>query len=320
MPAGSRCARQEPVVDVIIPTRDRLALTTESVRSVLAQTYPWWQAYLVDDASAPQTLAALQEFCAGDPRLHVVVRTEPGGPQAARQSGLAAGTSPWVALLDSDDLWEPTRLETQLRHIERRRAEGVTLDALFSAYTWVDERGETIGSSPLYTTWRPWLTNNFSTFIVARALLDAAGGFVPPGQSALWTCENLELCLRLTDVWHLDILPDVLAHCRAHASSRASDAFATRKAADELALVLSRYTDTLSRYPSTWADLEAQVGARYLNAGETAEGLRRLARSLRRGGRRRAGTIVRRYGRFTLATLARRLVRRSAPSARRRRR
>src|SRR5439155_55488 len=70
--------------------------------------------YLVDDASDDGSVEALRTLAAGDPRVTLVERSERAGPQAARQTGLDAARGPLVAILDSDDLWEPSKREREV--------------------------------------------------------------------------------------------------------------------------------------------------------------------------------------------------------------
>jgi glycosyltransferase involved in cell wall biosynthesis len=105
--------QDQGTVTAIIPTYDRRDLVVESVRSVLRQTYSNLRCLVVDNGSTDGTGEALTAL--GDPRLTVVAHQAPLGAAGARNMGiLAAGQATWLAFLDNDDLWAPSKLERQL--------------------------------------------------------------------------------------------------------------------------------------------------------------------------------------------------------------
>jgi glycosyltransferase involved in cell wall biosynthesis len=105
-----------PAVSVVIPTHDRLDLLPWTLGSVLAQRDSDFEVVVVDDASSDGTAEWLAEL--DDRRIRIVRRREAGGAAAARNTGLAAATAPWVAFCDDDDLWAPAKLAHQLRALE----------------------------------------------------------------------------------------------------------------------------------------------------------------------------------------------------------
>ncbi len=96
-------------VSVIIPTYNRATLVTRAIRSVLDQEEPADEIIVIDDGSTDETSQVLKTF--GDAiRL---VRRKNGGVSAARNSGIAQARYPWIAFLDSDDVWHPRKLALQ---------------------------------------------------------------------------------------------------------------------------------------------------------------------------------------------------------------
>ncbi len=100
-----------PFVSVVIPTKGRALLLLRAVRSVLDQHYRDLELIVVvdDDAVTEKQLALVD-----DPRLRVIVNPESLGANLARNVGAQAALGPWVAFLDDDDEWLPTKLERQL--------------------------------------------------------------------------------------------------------------------------------------------------------------------------------------------------------------
>ncbi len=104
-----------PLVSVIIPTFNRATWVREAIDSVLAQTFRDFELIVVDDGSTDTTREGLGLY--GD-RLRVVYQTRQG-VSAARNRGLKMAAGKWLAFLDSDDLWLPQKLETQVDFLHR---------------------------------------------------------------------------------------------------------------------------------------------------------------------------------------------------------
>jgi glycosyltransferase involved in cell wall biosynthesis len=97
-------------VSVVIPTYNRAEWLPATVESVLRQTHPADEILIVDDGSRDDTEAVCRAF----PAPVRYVRQENAGVSAARNRGVREARGEWVAFLDSDDLWDPAKLEVQL--------------------------------------------------------------------------------------------------------------------------------------------------------------------------------------------------------------
>lgn len=102
-------------VVVIVPTFDRAHTIEASVRSLLVDSGVRIEVVVVDDGSRDDTVARLERL--GDPRVRVLARPH-GGIAAARNAGIAASASRYVAFHDSDDLALPGRLARPVRHLD----------------------------------------------------------------------------------------------------------------------------------------------------------------------------------------------------------
>ena len=95
-----------PKISVVIPTYNRAKVVPKAIESVLAQTFPPAEIIVVNDGSKDETREVLAGY--GD-RIHAITQ-ENGGLSAARNTGIRAATSEWVAFLDDDDQHVPERL------------------------------------------------------------------------------------------------------------------------------------------------------------------------------------------------------------------
>ena len=102
-----------PTVSVIIPTFNRSQLVINAIRSVLCQTYQDYEIIVVDDGSTDDTPEALKPYM---DRIRYVHQRNLGA-SAARNRGVQLARGKWISILDSDDVWLPTKLEAQLKAV-----------------------------------------------------------------------------------------------------------------------------------------------------------------------------------------------------------
>jgi glycosyltransferase involved in cell wall biosynthesis len=295
-------------VDVIIPTCNRPALTADAIASVRAQTYDDWHLYVVDDASDDDTPAHLQRIADSDPRITVIRRMIRGGGNPARQTALEASGAPLVALCDSDDLWDPAKLERQVDRWDASTSDGQDVAIVLCWHDAVDadgsRRGEVLGPRA-GRRWHPFTAYNTSTPLISRRLLEEIGGFAPSPRYPLTTTDHVELFLRLTSAHSTVTVPEVLVHCRHHRGVRNSDGQCSPAAAVEAeALVLDVDADVGDR-PETRAWLHAWVAGRYINVGDSRRAKPYMATALRVGGPATGARILAHYGPWVVRELVR---------------
>lgn len=102
--------KEKPLVSVIIPTFNRGWVVAEAVQSVIAQEYQPLEIIVVDDGSTDNTREELMPFM----EKIVLVTQKNMGVSAARNTGIRRSHGSLVAFLDSDDLWLPGKISTQV--------------------------------------------------------------------------------------------------------------------------------------------------------------------------------------------------------------
>lgn len=109
---------ERPKVSVIVPAYNSADTLCRAVESVLCQTERRFEIVLVEDASTDDTLRVARRLEASDPRIRLLALPENGGQARALNRGTAIARGEWIATLDADDRYLPTRLATLLRHGE----------------------------------------------------------------------------------------------------------------------------------------------------------------------------------------------------------
>jgi len=97
-----------------MPSFNTAAVIGDSIESILAQTHRNWELLITDDGSTDNTIEVARKFAATDSRIHVYALEGNKGPGAARNNSIRKATGRYMAFCDSDDMWQPTKLEKQI--------------------------------------------------------------------------------------------------------------------------------------------------------------------------------------------------------------
>ena len=103
------------LVSIIMPTWACAPFISESIKSVMAQTYQNWELLIQDDCSTDGTDEVVKPFAEKDGRIKYACNAKNSGAAITRNNALRRARGRWIAFLDSDDLWLPEKLEKQLR-------------------------------------------------------------------------------------------------------------------------------------------------------------------------------------------------------------
>lgn len=124
-------------VSIIMPVYNAGAMVSESIDSVLAQTYKSWELIIVDDKSNDEiTHSILEHYQEIDSRIRVIYLKENKGPGGARNRGIEAAQGRYIAFCDSDDRWFPDKLEKQMAFIREKKC-----CLVYSSYILCNEDG-----------------------------------------------------------------------------------------------------------------------------------------------------------------------------------
>jgi len=127
----------DPVVSVIIPTYNREALLPRALDSVIAQTLDDFEIVLIDDGSTDNTEAVAHRYTERLGDRFRCIRQENAGSSAARNRGIDAARGQFIAFLDSDDEYLPTKLERQLALFDLR----ADLGFVYGDFAYIDGNG-----------------------------------------------------------------------------------------------------------------------------------------------------------------------------------
>ncbi|MGI9185756.1 MAG: glycosyltransferase [Solirubrobacteraceae bacterium] len=202
-----------PLVSCVIPAGNAEAFVAQAIQSVLDQTYQPLECIVVDDGSTDGTARILERFG----RRIRVVRQSNRGVSAARNAGARAAAGDFVAFLDADDLWDPTKTERQMA----RFAAEPGLGLVYCALRRVDESGSRLSSpaapdpaTALRQTLllEPPFVSVAQTGVVPRTVFLASGGF----DERLSVAADSDLTWRLACAHPIAAVAEPLASYRCH--------------------------------------------------------------------------------------------------------
>jgi len=214
-----------PTVSVILPTFNRLQYLREAVDSVFAQTFRDWELIIADDGSDSETAAYLMTL-ADLPRVKLLRLLHTGNPSAVRNAALRTARGQYVAFLDSDDVWLPTKLDIQLA----AHAANTASRWSYTALTRIDASGNLMRDG-LGLRWVPYNGAIFEqlltfeaavampTVLADRRLVEQVGGF--DEEQPFY--EDYDLWLRLSLLSDVIAINEPLALVRNHSEHYSAD-------------------------------------------------------------------------------------------------
>ena len=208
----------ESKISVVIPTHNRAQYLSQALDSVFAQTYPAAEIIIIDDGSTDNTRALLDPLI--DKKSVRYFFQQQRGASAARNKGISLATFPFIAFLDSDDLFLPSKLEKQMRVFERHPDLGF-VHCWFSKF---NDAGQDLGirdTSRFSGTIYPKILHEWSVLMAMPCMLvrtnvvREVGGF---DENMAWA-EDMDLWRRIARCYAVAVVEEVLVRVRVHASS-----------------------------------------------------------------------------------------------------
>lgn len=156
----------EELISIVIPVYNAAKCITDTIRSVMSQTWKNWELLLVDDGSTDSSAEIIQEFLNDQIKL---IRLEGGRSAAlARNRGVQESKGRYLAFLDADDLWNPEKLEQQIEFMRERE-----IAFSFTGYEFADADGvgvQKIVTVPAKLNYRAALKN--TTIFTSTVMFD----------------------------------------------------------------------------------------------------------------------------------------------------
>ena len=203
-----------PTVSVVMSVFNGEAFLSESVESILAQTFPDFEFVIIDDGSTDNTADILSAYAKRDSRLHVFSQQNRGRAESLNR-GIELASGRYIARMDADDVATPNRLQDQVNFLERHTdvcllggtCELITCNGQVMQVIRCPLEDSAIQSDMLVGNpmWHPAVT-------MRKEIVLASGGY----RKALVDAEDYDLWLRMAERSRLANLPQIVLRYRIH--------------------------------------------------------------------------------------------------------
>jgi len=210
-----------PKVSVVIPSYNCARYLPAAVDSVRAQSYPDTEIIVVDDGSTDETPAIAERYG----RQIVYIRTANRGAAAARNRGIRASNGEYLAFLDADDWWEPTKLAEQVPELEKDETVGLVYTDMRVHYDDGTTLDSLLSTKPLAGCgyiFDQLMQSQFvfpSTTLLRMSCVRKVGPF----DESMRSLEDCDFLLRLCYRWKVALVRKPLVHRRERAGNLSSN-------------------------------------------------------------------------------------------------
>ncbi len=248
------------LVSVIIPTHNFAEYISESIDSVLAQTYRGFEIIIVDDGSTDNTKEVVEKWGQSDKVRYFYQENK--GPGAARNRGIKESKGDYIAFLDADDLWLPEKLKKQMDKFNQSPELGFihTDYVLFNENGTMQNRKFGIKSKKnLSGHIFPYLLRECfvrtSTVMLRKECFEKIGFF-----EEAYLSEDYDFLLRLSKEYQAGYVDETMAKCREHIKQAHLNIEKTYESVENV------INKTLKRFPELENDREIRTSLNYRKA------------------------------------------------------
>ncbi|WP_170937367.1 MULTISPECIES: glycosyltransferase [Rhodomicrobium] len=242
-----------PEISVIVPSYNHAPYVLDAVASVLNQTHPVAEIIVVEDASSDDSLTRLRGL--DDPRIKIIALDRNAGGSESLNIGIRAARCPLIAICNSDDLWEPAKLERQLPWL----ISDPNIGAVFTNVSWIGKYSEELGDkggghgdvfrveNRSRHAWMRRLLEGGNCFchpsvLIRKSLYDSAGLY----DNRLRQLPDYKMWLAIVRRAEIHVLDEKLVRFRIHDNTSAPSPAASTRDRNEFFDIFSEFMQSMS--------------------------------------------------------------------------
>ncbi|WP_245513201.1 glycosyltransferase family A protein [Rhizobium sp. BK376] len=277
-------SERSATVAVVVPMYNAERTIGATLASICRQTHQTLEIIVVDDGSSDNSASIAAAYAKQDRRIRTL-QQQNSGVAAARNHGAAATDAAFLAFVDADDLWAPSKISLQLQALE---AGGSSAGLAYCWFALIDGDSRVFSKDNrpvaegrvLQQLCRNNFVGNGSSMLLRRSAFEKAGRFEPSLRARnAQGCEDLLMCLRIAESYEFRVIPEYLVGYRVTNTNMSSDVMQMLRSCE---IVLAEYRE---KYPQYGADLDGHLldmihwlAVRGFVGGRTLEGCHLLRR------------------------------------------
>lgn len=250
--------RDEATVGVVVPMFNAERTIRSTLASICRQSHQALDIVVVDDGSTDRSASIVESYAEKDRRIRLL-RQSNAGVANARNSGAAATDAAFLAFIDADDLWAPSKIALQLHALQEG---GASVGLAYCWFAHIDEDGRVFslynqpdaGGRVLQRMCRSNFVGNGSSMLIRRSAFEQAGQFDPSLRARnAQGCEDLLMCLRIAENYEFRVVLQHLVGYRMTNDNMSSDVMQMLRSCE---IVLAEFRE---KYPQFGSDLDAHL-------------------------------------------------------------
>jgi len=261
-----------PTVAVVIPTYKRKSKLERAVNSVCNQSYSEWKLYVINDAPTHN----VRDLLPDDDRITYIQHDENKGAPAARNTGVRASQSQFIAFLDDDDAWKPEKLEQQID----------TFEDLTCEYGLIYTGRDTIIDDEVVEVYNPDTAGDvfdkllYGNFIPSETPLIRRDCFRNVGlfDTTLPSSQDIDMWLRIAREYKIGVVPSSLAISYQGHENRISKNMVRK--VDGKKNIIDKYDSDLELHPEAMAAHLKQLGIYLMYLNKPREARKHFIKSI----------------------------------------
>jgi glycosyltransferase involved in cell wall biosynthesis len=277
-----RQIRKNPIVSVIIPAYNRPQLLVRTIKSVIGQTFKDWELIIVDDGSPNKKVKqVVKDLQKQDKRILYFWQKNSGGPAGPRNVAIKKARGEYIAFLDADDEWLPTKLEKQLKLF--KESTNPKLGFVSCNSIIIDERENKIRQSNIPGPERilehllSWsCVNSCSGLVVRKEVFKKVGRF----DEGLKMADDWDLCIRIAKEYDYDFVKEPLFKYYVGCEN-INQEWDISNREQEARRVFNKHKSYYEQYPWVYSLYLMHQGKRWTMSGQAIKGIGCFVKSIK---------------------------------------